>query len=351
MDESKEKKTSDKDLKKFTEKVWITLGIIALLVILIFILKAAFNVLLMIFAGSLIATYFHGLADVIERRTKWRRRWNLLLSLSLTFITAGLLFWFLGAKISGQIGEMSKDLPELVKGAEEKLKHSSLGRKVLTYISSNSSQKLMTSFQQIFRTSFGVVGDFYITMFIGIFFTANPSIYKEGFIKLIPSAGKADARRVFERISYTLKGWLKGMLIAMLFISILTVIGLTVLGIPMGLALAVMAGLLNFIPNFGPLIAMIPAVLVSLTVSVNTALIVAGLYLLIQAVESNIVTPMVQNAMIQIPPAMIIISQVLFGTLTGGLGIILATPLLAVIIVIVDELYVKKQKPEAPAQT
>lgn len=333
-----------KDLKLFTEKLWITLGSIALLVIVIFILRAAFNVLLMVFAGSLIAVYFHGLADLIQRHSVLNHKGSIAVSVSLTFVIGGLLIWFLGAKISEQIGEMTKDLPGLIGSAEEKLKQSSLGRKALYYISGNNSQKLMSSFQQIFRTSFGVVGDFYITLFIGIFFTAHPSLYKEGVLKLIPPGGKEDARRVMDRLSFTLKGWLKGMLIAMLFISILTFTGVTIIGLPMGLALAVIAGLLNFIPNFGPLIAMIPAVLIGLTIGTNTALIVAGIYVLIQAVESNIVTPMVQNAMIQIPPAMIIISQVLFGTLTGGLGVILATPLLAVIIVLVDELYVKKQK-------
>ena len=343
MDANNPQKQPGFNSTDFTKQVWITLGIIALVVILIFILKAAFNVLLMIFAGSLIATYFHGLADVIERRIHIRRRWCVILSVLITFVLAGLLFWFLGAKISDQVSDISKELPQLVKTAEDKLQHSSIGRKVLNYVSGNNSAKLFTSFQQIFRTSFGVVGDFYITLFIGIFFTVNPDLYKEGFIKLIPPKGKEDARRVFDRISYSLKGWLKGMLIAMFFISILTLTGLTIIGVPMGLALAVMAGLLNFIPNFGPLIAMIPAVLIGLTISVNTALIIAGLYVLIQAVESNIVTPMVQNAMIQIPPAMIIISQVLFGSLTGGLGVILATPLLAMIIVVVDELYVKKQ--------
>ncbi|HEY0177230.1 MAG TPA: AI-2E family transporter, partial [Pedobacter sp.] len=342
-DENKQQRSSDSDLKLYAQKVWVTAGIVALLVILIFIFKAAFNVFLMVFAGSLIATYFHGLADLIERHTPLRHSYCLVISVLLTFIIAGLLFWFLGAKISKQVSEMTMDLPGIVKSAEEKLNNSSIGRKVLYYISGNNSQKLMSSFQQVFRTSFGFVGDLYITLFIGIFFTVNPSMYKNGLLKLIPPSGKADARKVLDRISLTLKGWLKGMLLAMLFISILTMTGLTIIGVPMGLALAVMAGLLNFIPNFGPLIAMVPAVLIGLTVSTNTALIIAILYVGIQAVESNIVTPMVQNAMIKIPPALIIISQVLFGTVTGGLGIILATPLLAVIIVIVDELYVKKQ--------
>ncbi len=334
-----DKKTS---LTGFSRKVWITLGIIALLVILIFILKAAFNVLLMIFAGSLIAIYFHGFADLIQRKLRIKRKWCLLLSVGLTFIISGLLLWFLGAKISDQAGNMAKELPELVSQAEAKLQASSFGRKLLYSISGNNSQKLMNSFQQIFRTSFGVIGDFYIIIFVGIFFTINPDIYKSGVLRIIHPEDRTKAREIIDRISLTLKNWLKGMLIAMVLIALLSFIGLTIKGVPMALALAVMAGILNFIPNFGPLIAMIPAVLIGLTVSVNTAIVVACLYILVQAIESNIVTPMIQNAMIRIPPALIIISQVLFGTLMGGLGVIFATPLLAVILVLVDELYVKR---------
>lgn len=326
----------------FSRKVWITLGIIALMVILIFILKAAFNVLLMIFAGSLIAVYFHGFADLIKRRLRIERKWCMMLSVGLTFALVGLLFWFLGAKISDQAGNMAKELPELVTQAEAKLKGSALGRKVLYSISGNNSQKLMNSFQQIFRTSFGVIGDFYIILFMGIFFTIDPNIYKNGVLKLVHPQSRSRASEIMDRISLTLKNWLKGMLIAMVLIAVLSFTGLFIIGVPMALALAVMAGILNFIPNFGPLIAMIPAVLIGLTVSINTAIAIACIYLAVQAIESNIVTPMIQNAMIKIPPALIIISQVLFGTLTGGLGVILATPLLAVILVLVDELYVRK---------
>jgi len=101
---------------------------------------------------------------------------------------------------------------------------------------------------------------------------------------------------------------------------------------------------MNFIPNFGPLIAMIPAVLIGFTISVNMAIIIAITYLIIQTIESNVVTPMIQKKMINLPPALTIMSQVIMGTMSGFLGILLATPLLAIIIVLVDELYIKKQK-------
>jgi len=339
----KEPHSEKEDINLFTRKVWITMGIITIIVLLIFILKAAFNVLLMVFAGSLMAIYFHGLANLLERKIRLPHRWCVLIGVLVTLLLVGFLFSFLGAKISTQVSELSKDIPAILQDLKQRLSGSEVGRKILYYFSDGNSSKMVSSFQDVFRTSFGIVGDVYIILFIGVFFTVNPRLYREGIVKLVPTAGKERARAVMKRLDFTLKGWLKGMLLAMFFISILTFIGLSIIGVPMGLALAFLAGLLNFIPNFGPLIAMIPAVLIGFTESVNTALVIALLYILIQTIESNVVTPTIQNVMIKIPPALIIISQVLFGTLTGGLGIILATPLLVVVIVVVDELYVKQQ--------
>jgi predicted PurR-regulated permease PerM len=129
----------------------------------------------------------------------------------------------------------------------------------------------------------------------------------------------------------------------MTVVFVLTAIGLVILGVPMWLALAIIAGLLNFIPNFGPLIAMIPAVLVALMQSPSTAAIVAGMYIIIQVLESNFITPMVQQKLISIPPALIIIAQLLISPLTGGWGLILATPLMIIIMIMVQELYIKER--------
>ena len=100
--------------------------------------------------------------------------------------------------------------------------------------------------------------------------------------------------------------------------------------------------MLKIIPNFGSLAAMIPGVLLALTMGTNTAIIVTLLYIISQTIVSNIVTPLIQKKMINLPPALTIISQIIMGTLSGALGIIMAVPLLAIVFVLVDELYVKK---------
>lgn len=328
----------------FSHKVWIVTGILTLSVIVIFVLKAAFSVLLIVLAACLIAVFFHGLGDMIERFTKLNHRVSVFIGVLITIAFLSGIFWFMGSTIQAQIAELNSDLPEMIDKAKASLSHSTVGKKILESIEGFDDSKIMSTAKGVFNTSFGVLGDLYIIIFLGIFFTVDPSIYKEGIIKLTPVSGKKDARIVMDRISAVLKGWLKGMLLAMFLIGILTVIALTIYKVPLALTLAILAGIMNFIPNFGPLIAMIPAVLIGFTISVNMAIIIAITYLVIQTIESNVITPMIQKKMINLPPALTILSQVLMGTVSGFLGILLATPLLAIIIVLVDELYVKKQK-------
>ncbi|WP_431200831.1 AI-2E family transporter [Mucilaginibacter sp. P25] len=147
---------------------------------------------------------------------------------------------------------------------------------------------------------------------------------------------------IIDRISLSLKGWIKGMLLSMVLLGLLLTMGLSIMGIPAALILALFAGMLKIIPNLGSVIAMIPGVLLALTMGTNTAIIVALIYIISQTVVSNIVVPIVQNRMINLPPALTIISQVVMGTLSGVLGIILAVPIVAIIVILVDELYVKK---------
>jgi len=346
-----EKKVADAIKKElsYSAKVWQTVAIVAMLVVVVLIVRVAFNVLLMALAGALIAVYFHGLGDVIQRKTRLGRTPAMIISVVATIIILGLLCWFIGAKIQSQVTQLSNNLPRNIHTAKAKLAESPLGQKLLDYTSGDNSQKLATTVQTFFSTSFGVLGDMYIVLFLGIFFTANPSLYKDGILVLVPQDKKQVGRDIIDRISLSLKGWLKGMLLSMVLITILITIGLTIMGIPAALVLGFITGILEIVPNLGPLIAMIPGVLLAFTISTNTAIIVALIYIGSQTIVANIVTPLIQKKMINLPPALTLISQLIMGTLSGALGIILAVPLLAMLIIVVDELYVKKM-PKMPAE-
>jgi predicted PurR-regulated permease PerM len=336
-----ERQSSKKEMS-FTRKVWLAGGILAFIILILLFLNATFGVLLLIIAGALIAIYFRGLSGIIQRKTKWKEGTCLTISIVGTLLLISALFWLIGAEVQNQISELSETLPKTVDHAKAKLNESNLGRKLVEKVSSPETMKQGQKIAgRLFSSTFGMFGDLYVILFLGIFFTVSPRMYTKGIISLIPKAGQEEGETILNKLRANLAKWLKGAFFAMFVVFVLTAIGLLIIGMPMWLALALIAGVLNFIPNFGPLIAMIPAVLVALMQSPTTAIIVASLYIVIQVAESNFITPMVQNRLINIPPALIIISQLLISPLAGGWGLVLAIPLLIIVIVLVQELYIK----------
>ncbi len=326
-------------MKDFVKKV----AFVALVVVLLLLLYKTLSVLMMILAASIIALYFHGLAGLIARLTNLPHKWSMALSFIVTFLVVGAMFWLIGARIQQQISEMSDKLPEMIDQARSKLQEYPWGDRVLNQFSGDKAEKYLSSAQQFFGSTFGTLGDIYVIIFLSIFLTAEPGIYKQGIIALVPPQSRERAREILNLLAHKLMSWLKGHIFAMTVVGVLTGIGLSILGVPMALGLAVIAGLLNFIPNFGPMIALIPAFLIGLTIDMNTALIIAGMYIFIQVIESNIITPTIQRKLVNSPPALIIIGQLTIGAVTGYLGLILATPLVLIIMVLVQELYVKEK--------
>ncbi|WP_244423121.1 AI-2E family transporter [Bradyrhizobium sp. ORS 375] len=137
-----------------------------------------------------------------------------------------------------------------------------------------------------------------------------------------------------------LRNWLMAQLVSMAVVGVLTGLGLWALGVPLALVLAVLAALLTFIPNIGPLVAAIPAVPLGLSDGLASALWIAGLYTMVQMIESYVVTPRVQEETVSLPPAFTISMQLLFGVLFGTLGLALATPLGAVLLRVLSRFFV-----------
>lgn len=332
-------------LKIFDQKVWRAIGMIAVTFILLWIFKYTIGVLLLILTATLVALFFQRLAGIIQRKSGWKKSICLFISVLGSLLLLVLTFWFIGARVQGQIAELSEALPASIESAKAKIDQNPIGARLLQGAGNSGDllKKYGPAAQRFFTTSFGVLGDIYAILFLGIFFTISPKTYINGIVKLFPAKARSGAKHVLDETGNTLAQWLKGQLFAMLVVAVLTWIGLSIIGVPMALALALIAGLFNFVPNIGPLVAMVPAVLVSMMEGGNTALLTVGLYLLVQGLESNLITPVIQKKMIEIPPALILIGQLLIGTLLGVMGIILATPIVAILMVLVKELYIKKQ--------
>lgn len=329
----------------FSKNIWIAASIVALLVVVIWILKATFNVLLLILAGVLIALYFHGLSGLINRKLSIPKKTSLVTSIIGSLLLLVLFLWFAGDRIQEQVSELRNTLPSALENFQEKINNNAIGKEVIENIQSKSgTSKVASTIKSLFSSTFGVLADLYVILFLGLFFIASPNIYINGILKLAPSGAKREAERVLSQIGITLTKWLKGKILSMIVVFVLTAVGLLILDVPLWLVLSLLAGLLSFVPNFGPLIALIPAVLIGLMESSTTALLILGLYMLVQILESNLITPKIQKKLINIPPALIITAQLFMGVLTGGWGLVLATPLVAILMVLLNKLYVEKQE-------
>ena len=282
---------------------------------------------------------------MLHRILHWPNKLCIFLSAFINLILVVGFFWFVGARLQQQISELSDTLPQTIQHVKEQLGQTKTGTKVLGYINNSvNSIKTKSVAKHFFSSSFGVLSDLYIVLLFGIFFTADPLLYKKGIVHLLPKKAKEKGDKLLDELNGVLKKWLKAQIIGFFFIAVSTGIGLWIVGMPLILTLALIAGIMNFIPNFGPLIALIPAVLLALMQGLPTAIIVACIYTGVQIIQSAVTQPIIQQKMVSLPPALTIFAQVAFGMLAGFWGVLLATPIVAIILKIVNSLYVENQE-------
>lgn len=185
-----------------------------------------------------------------------------------------------------------------------------------------------------------VLGSFAIIV-LATFFAAQPDVYRNLLMRFVPVESRDRWERMYDEAGSNLRRWTLGKAITMLGIGVVTYIGLTLFGIPGALALAAFAALMEFIPNFGPTIAAAPAMVAAFAISPRTALYVAAFYFLLQQVQNAITVPLVERRAVNIPPAMLLVWQLMLAVGFGILALFVATPLLAVLAVAVRILYLE----------
>jgi len=205
---------------------------------------------------------------------------------------------------------------------------------------------------QTFRLLLGTVsavGNLFIVLFLGVAFAAQPSVYRNGLLFMAPARHRARAAVILDRIGETLERWLIAQMITMSAVFLVTWTGLAVIGIPGSFILGVQAGLLTFIPTVGALLGGLIVVLASLASGWVAALSAFVLFLGVHALESYILTPIVQRQALEIPPATLFAFQILLGVVFGVWGLALALPLIAVAKVMIEHFKADDASPEAVA--
>ncbi len=298
------------------------------------------------FAGLLLGAFLIRLSQLMQRVTRLPY-WASLLSIASAFllILAGIGMLF-GMQLAQQLSELRSQLAMSPERAAAILKEYGFDQKISDYVSWLNTavfQHIDTAALAggLFSSLTGVLGAMALVLFVGIFLAVDPALYERGFLALFPKDSRSRAAEVLEACTDTLWWWMIGRLVAMTVIGIATALGLLLLGIPMPIILGVVAGILSFVPTIGAILAIIPALLVSFQVSPLSPLYVLVFYLGIQAVEGNLITPLVQQQAVKVPPVVTISSQFMLGVLVGIIGVAVATPMAAVAIVLVRMLYIE----------
>ncbi|QJD95741.1 AI-2E family transporter [Mucilaginibacter robiniae] len=332
------------DWAVYIKKTWIKWSILALIAVFLLLFKAIVSIILLTLASALLAIYFYGFTGLLQRYLHLPAKVSLIVSVTLNLLLLVGFFWFAGSRLESQITQLSDTLPSTIQHAQSQLQQSALGSKVLDYINSSGTGGKTSAFvRHFFSSSFGALSDLYLIILITMFFVASPMMYKRGVVHLLPETAKDKGDELLDQLGDVLKKWIKGQIIGFFFIAVFTGLGLWALGLPLVFTLALIAGFLNFVPNFGPIIAVIPATLLGLMQGPTTALLTFGLYTLVQVIQSAVTQPIIQKRMISMPPVLTVVAQVAMGALTGFWGVLLATPIVAIGMTLVQELYVKKQ--------
>ena len=205
---------------------------------------------------------------------------------------------------------------------------------------------------QTFKLLFGAVsavGNIFIVLFLGLASAAQPGVYHDGLLFLAPAKHRLRATLIIDRIGETLERWLIAQIIVMLAVGVVTWIGLAIIGIPGSFILGIQAGLLAFIPTVGAIIAGVVVVLASLASGWIPALSALILFLGVHAMESYVLTPLLQRQALDIPPATLFAFQILLGVVFGIWGLALALPLVAIAKVMIDHFKTYEASPLAEA--
>lgn len=324
-----------------------------LLVGLLFLLWQVFDVLLLSFAGLLLAVFLRTLVRLLQQWLPLSGQWAFALLLLLLLVTTGLVGWYLAPQLTQDVNQLTGEIPAAFEELTTQLANYGWAQDLLDRVLNGgrmvpSSTTLFTRITGTFSSAMNVLTNIVFVFFVGLFLAANPSLYRNGLLQLVPASRRTRMDQVINEVIITLRWWLVGQMISMSIIGILTGIALWLLGMPFALTLGIIAGLLEFVPYVGPVVTGVLAGLLAFVQSPLQAVYVIFVYMGIQQFESNILTPLVHKYTVSVAPALSLFAVLTLGALFGVVGVLVATPMVAVGVVLVKLLYIEEVLGEVP---
>jgi predicted PurR-regulated permease PerM len=309
------------------------------------------GLLLLLFACALVALILLTITNAIRRRTRLPFGPALGLAVLAVLGLLGGAFWFFGATMQGEFAELYTRLPAAWADFQARLRTSSVGAAVLDQAQrfAPSGQTIVNAATSALAAVGGALSGLAIVLVGGLYLAAQPTLYGVGFLRLVPQRARERVAETLDAITVSLRNWLKGQALGMLFVGVATGLGLWLVGVPAAPAIGLVAGLAEFVPYLGVIVAGIPAVVLAFGQGTDTGLWTIAVLIAVQQVQGNLVMPLLQNRMVDLPPAVTIFGIIAAGLLFGVPGVLLATPLTIVVLVLVRRLYLDEDKQEVLA--
>ena len=312
---------------------------IALVALALFTWKIA-PVLMLFFAGVVVATAIHAGSRVLTRFTRLPPT----VAVGTVFVLLILLMvggsYLFGKQVAAQTEAMWSALLDAWAKVSDYVKGTAWGASLTEHVESASPTQAVGRVAKGTVTVFGGITDFILVLFLSMYLAVNPESYRNGFLMLIPPRHREHVGNALDKAGVALRKWLVGQLGAMVMVGVFTAVGLWMVGVPMAIPLGILSGILDFVPVIGPFAAALPGILIAFAAGPQVAMYAALVYITVQFLEGHLVLPLAQKWAVSLPPALGLLSIVAFGLVFGLMGVLFAMPLTVVAVVLVQELYI-----------
>ncbi|HWQ93219.1 MAG TPA: AI-2E family transporter, partial [Clostridia bacterium] len=258
--------------KDYFRRLLLAVGVVLAVGLLVAFFWISIHVWLAVFAGVLVAVFLSTLTRWVAKATHISRGWALATVIIVLLGVAVLGGWMLIPRVAEQFSELSQRMPKAIEQIEQRVTEWGWTRYLPQNVPASSEWtsgvgKLVGNLAGYLSVSVEAVATFFVIIFLGIYLAASPRLYVNGLVRLFPIPKRERVRDVTDKVGTTLGHWLLGQMLSMTVVGTLVTVGLTLLGIPLALALGVLAGIFNFIPFIGSLFSAVPAVMLAFLVS------------------------------------------------------------------------------------
>lgn len=324
-------------------------------ILLLWLFGVTAKVFILLFIAVIFSLYLGAVTDFLEERGHLPRRSAFFLALLATLAAFVGLAWLIVPPVIEQTRSLITVLPTYITNWEKGLDTFARRFPALREVWKPGEHKVLLAVydqvssqaQSIVPRLFGLVHvmiDIFAVMVMAIYLTLQPMIYREWLIALFPPIHRDLIRDLLGDLGTTLRAYIVGQLFAMGALAALTAIGLYLLDVPYWLTFGVFTGLVAVIPFFGTLVStVLPALFVLSGPGGGTrAILVILLGVVIHVLEGNVIQPLVMSHKIDLPPVLTIMAVLIMGKLLGPMGLVVALPTLAVVMVIVRRILINR---------